>query len=289
MKGSKNYDTSPYNIAQNASRGAGSSNKAFVVAYALGHGWKSDTKLTVPQRIVVPGRNGGKAYVIDSGQGCDRLGRPLPCTMTLEEGLAVSSNTVAGLIVKRFGIEPIVKEMNAFGVTVNEPYGPAVVLGAGGYSTRQEAEGFNNLILNRGAAVGSYIIDKITKGGATVYEHKPSTPKRVVDERVAIDTIKALNKVTTIGTARGAVHSPSGRSSVAGKTGTTNDSYDLWWTGSVCSPDPLKAQTVSIWAGNPKAEKYIGTHAIGSHTMAALFSTYLNTLPRTAGRCTIWR
>jgi len=203
--------------------------------------------------------------------------------MTFEEALAVSSNPAAAMVVKEFGINPVVQKMKALGMDVGKgPYPPALVLGSGELSPLDEATGYNGLLLNKGLSVPSYMIESITKDGKVVYKYEAPEYKRVFEEDVAIGTIQAMNAVIKYGTAKGAVNSPMGIKSVAGKTGTADQHTDLWFTMSACDKAD-GGQTVSFWAGNPKGK--IAVRSMSSYDVAQMAGRYINLAPHSKEPC----
>src|SRR5690606_12973471 len=77
-------------------------------------------------------------------------------------------------------------------------------------------------------------------------EEAPKEAKRIIDERTAYIMTSMLQDVIKRGTGRRALS--LGRSDLAGKTGTTNDSKDSWFSG--YNGDYV----TTVWAGFDQPE-----------------------------------
>jgi penicillin-binding protein 1A len=92
-----------------------------------------------------------------------------------------------------------------------------------------------SVFANGGYRVDPYLINKMVDSkGAVLFEAQPVRAHvdatRVLDARTAFVMDSMLQDVTKSGTAASA-KAKLGRSDLAGKTGTTNDSHDAWFAG----------------------------------------------------------
>jgi len=114
----------------------------------------------------------------------------------------------------------------------NPPY-LTLALGAGAVTPLQMA-GAYSVFANGGYKINPYLINKITdNNGNILVQAKPDKAgdeaNRVIDERNAFLVDSMLKDVVRYGTAAKAMVLK--RTDLAGKTGTTNDSFDAWFAG----------------------------------------------------------
>lgn len=96
---------------------------------------------------------------------------------------------------------------------------------------------------NDGKFIDAYMIEKIVDNdGNVVYEHK-SEPVEVFSPQAAYLTIDMMRDVVRSGTARALPGQLKFSADLAGKTGTTNDTEDVWFVG--LNPN----FTAGIWFG----------------------------------------
>ncbi|MGH8808319.1 MAG: penicillin-binding transpeptidase domain-containing protein, partial [Noviherbaspirillum sp.] len=108
-----------------------------------------------------------------------------------------------------------------------------LALGAGAVTPLQMA-GAYGVFANGGYKVSPYIISKVTDStGRVLSQANPDRAgdeaNRVIDERNAFLMDSILKDVVKFGTATRALVLK--RPDIAGKTGTTNDSFDAWFAG----------------------------------------------------------
>jgi penicillin-binding protein 1A len=282
--GGKDFEASQVNLATGrggSGRDSGSGNKPYAWAAAYTEGWEPDMMFkNIPNRLTIPDANNGQDWVIDTSKDCDHIGREPGCDMTLKEGLAASSNFIAGKIVQEFGVDAIVGYMRRFGMSIpDKDVNPSLVLGTGRLTPADEAVGAAGLVANRGESLGvrtfgsgegalrsrTYTVSKITDpSGRVLYQadpHPQTDRKRVVDVEVAKAVTEAMQGVVRRGTAAGTMDLPAGRDSVAAKTGTGNGNTDLWTNGVACNAGgkgEAGYQSVSMWVGDPRRKRPIG-------------------------------
>jgi len=124
---------------------------------------------------------------------------------------------------------------------------------------------------NGGYRVNPYLISKIVdQNGKVVSQSKFVTARndapRVIDARNAFIMNSMMQDVVRYGTAAKAAQ--LGRGDLAGKTGTTNDHYDAWFTG--YSPK-LVAVT---WVGFDKPRR-LGRNETGGSTALPIWIKYM--------------
>jgi penicillin-binding protein 1A len=163
--------------------------------------------------------------------------------------------------IQRFGFEP----------EKNPPY-LTLALGAGSTTPIQMAVGYS-IFANGGYQVQPFLISKIVDGkGKVVFEAAPteigSSSKRVLDEKTDFVIDSLLQEVTRSGTAASA-RAKLGRTDIAGKTGTTNDSHDAWFAGY----HPRLCAVVWMGFDRPKS---LGTNETGGGLALPIWISYMS-------------
>lgn len=169
---------------------------------------------------------------------------------------AHSINVVFAQLILQVGAPDVVNTAYDMGIRVSPLQAvDSLTLGSVPVSPLEQASGFATLA-NHGMYCPPYYISKIVgPNGHTVYKHT-SNCKQVIDRDIADLTTALLQGVVTGGTGTAA---NIGRP-VAGKTGTSQDSADLWFVG--YTPQ----LSTAVWVGyplshQPQVGEYGGTVA----------------------------
>ena len=109
-----------------------------------------------------------------------------------------------------------------------------MALGAGSVTPWQMVEGFS-VFANIGRRTEPYLISKVTDASGKVLMQSTAEAEKVagveaLDPRNAYIMHQMLHGVATSGTAARATASLK-RTDIAGKTGTSNDAFDVWFVG----------------------------------------------------------
>jgi penicillin-binding protein 1A len=175
-----------------------------------------------------PGQTGGQAWEPKNYDG--KFDGP----MTLRVGLAKSKNMVSIRVLHSIGPRYAQDFITRFGFEPerNPPY-LTMALGAGSTTLMQMASGYA-VFANGGFRVNPHLIDRIVDlKGQVVARAQPVKAgveqQRVLDPRYVFIMDSLMQEVVRSGTATRAL--ALGRSDLAGKTGTTNDSHDAWFAG----------------------------------------------------------
>jgi penicillin-binding protein 1A len=154
--------------------------------------------------------------------------------MTMRKGLTKSKNMISIRILHKIGAKYGQEYATRFGFEAekNPPY-LTLALGAGAVTPLQMA-GAYAVFANGGYRVSPYIISRITDSSGRILsqvnpERAGDEANRVIDERNAFLMDSMLKDVVKSGTATRALTLK--RPDIAGKTGTTNDSFDAWFAG----------------------------------------------------------
>jgi penicillin-binding protein 1A len=238
MQGGFSYEYSVFNRATQATRQPGSSFKPFVYAAALDSGF-------TPATIVVDA-----PIEVNTPQG---LWRPKNASnrfygpTTIRTGIEQSRNLMTVRIAEEIGMDVVASYAERFGVYDRMDAFLANALGAQETTLFRMVAAYA-MFANGGERVEPTLVDRVQdRFGRTVYRHDQrdcadcqlasldpgaalevlSKRERVIDAVTAYQLTSMMEGVVQRGTARG-INLPV---PVAGKTGTTNDSKDVWFIG----------------------------------------------------------
>ncbi|MEX5578739.1 penicillin-binding protein 1A [Pseudophaeobacter sp. A-200-2] len=239
MQGGFSYQHSVFNRATQAQRQPGSSFKPFVYAAALDSGYSPATiivdapiEINTPQGLWRPKNSSNKFY------------GPTP----LRTGIEMSRNLMTIRLAQEVGMPVVAGYAERFGVYDNMGTYLANSLGAE-ETTLYKMVAAYAMFANGGQRVQPTLVDRIQdRFGKTIYRHDDrdcvdcavaslepgQAPRIVADREQVMDPITAyqltsmMKGVVDRGTASSVINLPV---PTAGKTGTTNDSRDVWFVG----------------------------------------------------------
>ncbi len=227
LVGGFDFTQKKFNHVTQAWRQPGSSFKPFIYSASL-------EKHFAPASII------NDAPMSFSGQPGGQLWEPknfdarYEGPMTMRRGLMKSKNMISIRILNQIGAPYGQEYITRFGFDAdkNPPY-LTLALGAGSVTPLQMATAYS-VFANGGYKIRPYLITHITDSeGHVLSQAKPETAgdenNRVIDVRNAFIMDSLLKDVVRGGTAARA--RVLNRLDLAGKTGTTNDSYDAWFAG----------------------------------------------------------
>ncbi|MEO5933123.1 MAG: penicillin-binding transpeptidase domain-containing protein, partial [Duganella sp.] len=228
MVGGFDYNRNKFNHVTQAWRQPGSSFKPFIYSASLERGLSPSTIINDAPISFDAGQTGGQAWEPKNYDG--KYEGP----MTMRRGLAKSKNMISIRILHKIGAKYGQEYITRFGFDAdkNPPY-LTLALGAGNVTPLQMA-GAYSVFANGGYKVSPYLISKVTDAdGKILSQANPDKAgdekNRVIDERNAFLMDSMLKDVVRYGTAAKALSLK--RPDISGKTGTTNDSIDAWFTG----------------------------------------------------------
>lgn len=229
MVGGFDFKRNQFNHALQAERQPGSSFKPFIYAAAIEKGVMPQTIVNDAPLSLGGGETGGKAWEPKNYDGT--YGGP----MSVRSALARSKNLVSVRLIRAIGPSYAQEFIQKFGFEPEKhpPY-LTMALGAGSVTPMQMATAYS-VFANGGYKIEPYLISKIVDGkGKVIFEAEVAEPRqeanRTLDARTAFVADSLMLEVTRSGTAATA-RAKLGRSDIAGKTGTTNDSHDAWFAG----------------------------------------------------------
>jgi penicillin-binding protein 1A len=228
LVGGFDYNLNKFNHVAQAWRQPGSSFKPFIYSASLEKGLSPSTMINDAPISFGAGQTGGQAWEPKNYDG--KYDGP----MSMRRGLTKSKNMISIRILARVGAKYGQEYTTRFGfLPEKNPAYLTLALGAGAVTPLQMA-GAYAVFANGGYKINPYLISKITDAnGKVLSEAKPDLAgdenNRVIDERNAFLMDSMMKDVVRFGTATKALSLK--RPDIAGKTGTTNDSFDAWFCG----------------------------------------------------------
>jgi penicillin-binding protein 1A len=275
MVGGWSFEQSQFNRATQAQRQPGSSFKPFVYLPALDNGF-SPASLILDAPIVVD-QGPGQPPWRPANYSRNFYG-PSPMRVGMEQ----SRNLMTIRLAQAIGMDKVAATAEGLGVVEKLQPSLAMALGAGETTLMRQTTAYA-MFVNGGKRIQATLIDRVQdREGRTIYRHDArkcedcktdlwlpgSEPPDLPDARAqAIDPATAYQMVSML---QGVVERGTGRRlrelnrPIAGKTGTTNDSFDTWFMG--FSPD----LAVGVWVGfdNPRT---LGPNETGSSVAVPIF------------------
>jgi penicillin-binding protein 1A len=229
LVGGFDFRRNQFNHVTQALRQPGSSFKPFIYAAAIEKGFTPATMVNDAPLSIGSLETGSQVWAPKNYDG------KYEGMMRLRTALAKSKNLVSVRIIRAIGPSYAQEYIQRFGFEPEKhpPY-LTMALGAGSVTPLQMASAYS-VFANGGYRVDPFLIDKMVgPKGEVLFEAKPASvgdgATRVLDARTAFVMDSMLQEVTKTGTAASA-RVKLGRSDIAGKTGTTNDSHDAWFAG----------------------------------------------------------
>ncbi len=259
---------SSFNRATQAMRQEGSAFKPFVYLAALDSGF-TPSSLINDAPIELSQGPGMPMWAPQNFDG-DYMG-----VMSLRRALEKSRNVVTVRLADEIGMDKVIEYAKKFGIVDDMPPFLAYSLGAKETSLLRLTTAYAMLV-NGGKKILPSFIDRIQDNeGKTIWKHDrrpcsgcagapwndkttivpdlPDTREQINDPRTVYQMVSLLEGVATRGTAA-ALHSLG--KTLAGKTGTTNDSKDLWFVG--FSPNLAAGVFIGFDEPTPLGEKETG-------------------------------
>lgn len=249
LVGGSDFTKSEFDRATQAKRQPGSLFKPFVLAAALEEGRTlADRIVDEPTQFVDPVT--GDVYE-PQNFGLEHYG-----DITLRRMVEKSINVPAVKLLESIGAERVIETSRRLGIESRLlPY-PSLALGAFELTLLEITSAYG-AFANGGLLVEPHTVRSVRDAtGQEVYRAEPDI-RESLSPQIAYLMNRALAGVVNEGTARKASH--LGPSSLAGKTGTTDDYTDAWFAG--YTPDLV----VGVWVGfddpSPLGEGETGARA----------------------------
>lgn len=281
MVGGYSFKRSQFNRAVQAKRQPGSSFKPFVYLAALDEGFTPSSLILDAPFVMEQGNGQGKWKPKNYSK---RFYGPT----TLRMGIEKSRNLMTVRLAKAIGLDKVVEYAKKFGISDDMPNQMSIALGSGETSVLRMATAYGMLV-NGGKKIEPVLIDRIQdRTGATVYnsdsrpcdkchaeawngEKAPKIPdirEQLEDPRSAYQIINIMTGVLQPGGSAQSLRSLG--KTFAGKTGTSNSSFDGWFVG--MTPDLVVA--IFIGFDEPRT---LGNRDTGGVIAAPIFKDFVNT------------
>lgn len=182
----------------------------------------------------------------------------------LEFALSESLNCATARLAYSVGLDQIRAMARALGFGDLPPY-PSIVLGGVEVSPMEVAHAYA-IMANEGLLVPPYAVTAVVDENGKVIEGHEIKAEQVLSPELAYAIDFMLQQVIEHGTGHGARLAGFTRPA-AGKTGTTNDSYDAWFSG--FTPDLLAV----VWTGFDKKEDL---NLTGAQAALPIWTSFMN-------------
>ena len=257
LVGGKDFAASSFDRVIDGRRQPGSSFKPFVYGTALLQGIPANTiEQDTALSIVLPN---GKTYSPDNSDG--KFLGPL----TMREALVLSRNPVAVQLGMQVTIDSVAALSKRMGLDATIPPYPSSAIGTASVRPLDMASAFG-AIANGGAAIKPRFVQRVEdRAGRTVWAPRSTPPQYALDTRVAFVLRDMMRDVVERGTATSVRRYVPKEIPVAGKTGTTNGSTDVWFVG--MTPELVGA----VWVGYDTPKQIAGGQAAGGTVAAPIF------------------
>ncbi len=265
LVGGFDFNRNQYNHVTQAWRQPGSGFKPFIYSSALEKGFTPATVINDAPVVVDAALTGGQVWEPKNYDG--RYEGP----MSMRTALVKSKNMVSIRILQAIGPQYAQDYIARFGFDADRhpPY-LTMALGAGSATPLQMARAFS-VFATGGYRTEPYVIQKIVDDRGNVLAQAQPTlagdeSLRVIDARNAFIMDSMMHDVVRYGTAARAMALQ--RLDLAGKTGTTNDYIDAWFSG-------YHPTLVGIaWVGFDQPKK-LGPGETGSVTALPIWTSYM--------------
>lgn len=259
LVGGVDYKKSNFNRATQSSRQIGSSVKPFLYLSAMDSGLSQNYEIPDIARTYDYRVNNEKKRWQPKNYGSTLRG-----FVTLKEALSKSLNLATINLVEEVGFDRIYNELMKYGFK-NIPKDLTISLGSFGTSPIEMAKNFM-VFSNYGVVIEPRLIDRIVDVRGNTIFFSEAIETELADARQSFLVMDILRNSIENGTGRRAKVAGI---EVAGKTGTTNDNIDAWFSGFSPSIETI------IWYGKDDNTS-MGDSETGGVAAAPVFSYFFN-------------
>lgn len=266
--GGFDFNNNQFNHIIQAWRQPGSSFKPFVYSAALEKGFTPATVINDAPLIFDAKQTGNEPWEPKNYDGT--FGGP----MRMRQALIKSKNLVSIRILQSITPQYAKDYITQFGFDPTRyPAYLTMALGAGSVTPLQMLTGYS-VFANGGFLINPYFIERIEDAqGNVLSEAAPDvagvSAKQVIDVRNAYTMVSMLQDVVKHGTGIRAMQ--LGRQDLAGKTGTTNETFDAWFCG-------FQPTVVGIaWMGYDQPRS-LGDRETGGGAALPIWMSYMGTV-----------
>lgn len=186
--------------------------------------------------------------------------------LTIREAIALSRNVCAVKVAQDAGLNNVIDTARKAGITAKmDPY-PSLALGTCAITPLQMSNAYATLARGGEYMEPQFIRHIDRSDGRTIKSFHSSGEFRLPSEQV-YELVDCLQDVVRVGTGKKAYLAGI---AVAGKTGTADESKDVWFTG--FTPDVVTA----VWAGNDENHPIYRRGITGGTVAAGMWSNYMS-------------
>jgi penicillin-binding protein 1A len=255
--GGINFRHFKYDHVKESRRQVGSTFKPFVYALAIQEGWSPCDQ--IPNvKTCIPTESADKEWCPENSD--NKLNGQM---LTLKKALANSVNYVTAYIMKQFGPAAVVEFARNVGVTSPLDPVPSLCLGTADISL-YEMVGANSTFANKGTWIEPTFITRIEDRNGKVLEEFIPSSREVMSEEKAYLMVSLMEGVVTSGTGVRLRYKYNLNTSIAGKTGTTQNNSDGWFIG--LTPE----LTAGAWVGGEDRSVHFDNTSEGQGASMAL-------------------
>jgi len=276
LVGGFDYFRSKFNRVTQGQRQVGSSIKPFLYSAALDRGMTAASTIN-DAPVVFHDRNLEDTWRPENYSG--RFHGPT----RLRSALAFSRNLVSIRLLRELGISNVANYLNRFGFPneeIDKHRNLSLALGSVQFTPLQLVTGYATLA-NTGYKIEPYLIKEVRDyNGAIIYQATPQVvcknsqcikgdeynAPRIIDPLNAYIMTTILQDVINIGSGKKA--KALKRLDIAGKTGTTNDQKDAWFSG--YNPNIV----TTVWTGFDQP-KTLGRNEVGGRAALPIWMHYM--------------
>ena len=254
LVGGVDYAKSNFNRATQSKRQTGSSFKPFIYQIALDMGYSTMSEIPDVAREFDDGSN--KSWTPKN------FDKTFTGYITLKEALQKSRNLASINLLHAIGLQRALNKLNEFGF---KDVPPALSIAVGSYGISPlEYSSIYSVFAGLGVSTKSKFINSITDKNGKTLVFQPQR-KRILQPEQAYLMTTLMKNIVSAGTGtRARVKGIE----IAGKTGTSNDSIDVWFCG--FTPE---IQAI-VWYGNDDYKPMRSVEQ-GGRTAAPVFAKFL--------------
>ena len=248
MVGGRDYYASEFNRARSGRRQAGSGFKPFLYYTAFQKAGFHPGTIMRDQPISIPIK-GAKDW---EPKNFERIYRG---DMILKKALTMSVNTIAAQLVSITGPDAVASLARACGVESPLENVYSIALGTSDVTPFEMAAAFS-VFANLGVRHEPFLFWRVEDVFGRILFERIVQDKKVLDTALAYQVVDMMKSVVDTGSGR-SIRQLGFKRSAAGKTGTTDNYNDAWFTGftpSLCT---------SVWTGFDKKKKLKDANGVG--------------------------
>lgn len=240
MIGGRDYYTSEFNRAINSHRQPGSGFKPFLYYTAMEKLGLHGASPIVDEDVTID-INGAPSWHPEN------FGKYHRGQIILKNALIHSVNTIAAKLVEKTGPDAVIQTAKACGIESPLENVYSVVLGTSGVTCLEMASAFAAFATG-GVRHAPFLIWRIEDSFGRIIEEHLVQGEKKLDPETVFQTIDMMKSVIDRGSGR-SIRDAGFTRPAAGKTGTTDNFNDAWFTGFTPS------LSTSVWTGFDKRKK----------------------------------